>query len=493
MDDIFKFNSCFPYTPRCPFRPANPLAEYMATDSGVIDGSYFYAYSSALTRNVPIPGHPDLTNTEFYSDMAYLFDVSSLYQSPESLRHVTEKQLHEQLLHSDFTTLQQIRSALGSGKSVVVHECSTYPKPSQVGIQDPEFISLVGHPDCEIFVQDLLKWPKVATETIQRYHDSMDDPRTLYNILELNGYSRLHRPNWISCLYDDSSLLLTDRIASAFTHTDNIRTHSWMLWGQPFSYTLLHQDTVGYSTFISVSKGVKLWFVLEWTCRPEPSDWSHRFDNLVQRRIWCLEYRLIPPWVIEKDGTWTFDREIFDKMHPEWEVHRVARWVVVILREGTTLVMPPATPHAVYNVSEAFTVGGHGLFWEGLPLTEIGCRMDNLSDSISNDVHGAMLHSLTQFALSLPQPNSASEVPEKPSRLEIESLARIILQPGNYRQAQSDSAKPDIRYKHMTNPKTHSQAKDIMRHYAQLLEISVPVVAEEDEEDFTWATRLPSV
>ncbi|KAG9009877.1 hypothetical protein FRB90_008107 [Tulasnella sp. 427] len=490
IDDIFKFTAIFPSTPKSPFRTPDPSKPYMAADPTTKPQSYFHAYSPGMQENIPIPGHPQLVDGPFYSTMAYLFDVSSRYQAPSPLENLTEESL-EECLHSGTSDLPaQMRSILGTGKSVVVNGCTNYLNPSEINISNPKFSATVGFPERAIFVQDLLQWPRVTSTTVSKYEELMDDPRALLNILELNGYARLNRPPWISGLFEDARLLGWDRSTAPFSHSDNLRTHSWMLWGHPFSYTLLHHDTLGFSTFVTVSKGVKLWFVLEWTVRPTASDWFRRYSNLAMDLIWCLEYRARPPWVIEKDGRFFFDSELFTQQSPSWEEHRVARWVVVTLRVGTTLIMSPATPHVVYNVTEAFTIGGHGLFWEGFPLTEVSCRMDNLDDSISNDIHGASIHSFTQFALSLPDITAATELPERPSRREIESLARILLRPENYRQVQPSGADPDIRYHPYEQPEARSRAVTKIRRYADILNLVLPPsrsAADPQEDDFSWA------
>lgn len=66
-------------------------------------------------------------------------------------------------------------------------------------------------------------------------------------------------------------------------------------------------------------------------------------------------------------------------------------------------VMPPNQPHFVYNVHEAFAMGGHGLNWEALPLTEVSSRMDSLTATIANDVHGGFPSVIQAFALALPR------------------------------------------------------------------------------------------
>jgi hypothetical protein len=102
----------------------------------------------------------------------------------------------------------------------------------------------------------------------------------------------------------------------------------WMLISQFSSLSGVHMDHKGRLTWICITTGMKLWFLIE------PS--SHNLEN----RKRCGEFKGLSSY---------------------------ARIHAVLLGPGDLLIMPPGTLHAVYTPCDAKAIGGEFLHPKFLP------------------------------------------------------------------------------------------------------------------------------
>ncbi|KAG8929990.1 hypothetical protein FRC01_003424 [Tulasnella sp. 417] len=157
-----------------------------------------------------------------------------------------------------------------------------------------------------------------------------------------------------------------------------------------------------------------------------------------------------------------------------------------------TLIMPPEQLHLVYKTETSFAVGGHGLLWEAIQLSEVSCRMDNITSTLSNDIHSSML--LVHAALALQLPETVDEALSSGRTLgELQSIIRLVLDPSVYRllRAGPNSA-TDKRYNKIECQVVERAAKKILRGYQQVMHVVMPARAPKSGplpvEIFSWAT-----
>ncbi|KAG9012877.1 hypothetical protein FRB90_006479 [Tulasnella sp. 427] len=468
------------------FPPTDQSCHSIKTDDDVPKWTYFQSYCSAIGANVPV-------STGFYDDLAYLLNVSKPIVPVLGLEELTERNLDAAFSSGNTAIVARIRMALGGGRPVIVRNCHSQFEGVSMDANDPTFTSLTVNRKLKIDAQDLTSWPDRVDASLEDFFKHRANPLVTLNLLDMTSLSFTGRPLWMRELFCDPG---ARRLAISLTNAtipDLIRLPAWVIAGHPFSHSFVHHDTTGVATFAKTDKGKNIWVVQCWT-KDEIGNVNlvwHK-DCLERGDIISSEYSCPVPWSILDGEVYRFDVTIYVANHVRFEPFRVAEWRLALLEEGDMMyvlkspgsaraaltiqlrLMPPAMPHFVYKPCTTLTTGGHGFIWEALPFSELGCRRDNLTSVLSNDVHPSVELIYAAMALLLPDnPENAMGTSGRQVK-EIESLARLVLAPALYRQATHPGGASDKRYRCIPSEPLLRLAKAKMARYSQHLQIAIP-------------------
>ncbi|KAG9017693.1 hypothetical protein FRB90_000233 [Tulasnella sp. 427] len=436
--------------------------------------------------------------TPFYRDFSYLFNNSAPFQHAEELGTLTHNSLTAACREGD-TVMRRIRRTLGGGQLVLVEDCPTPFDSAYVHSEDPVFSALTLPKNVALDAQDLVQWPANIPTTLDEFFRHRTNPAEILNLLDISANQSAGVSPWLCHLYDDRKARQIISSNSDCTIADIKRYPQWILLGHSFAHSFVHHDTTGLATHVTSASGTILWFALLWLRGVEiitPQMMDDRMTKHKKGELPSMEYLGSVPWLVYRDGIWIFDPEVYLARHLEFRDRQVARWVCVELGPGRSLLMPPTVPHLVYKASTALTLGGHGLIWEALPLSEIGCQLDHIDPYLANDVHPGMTLVHAAMALLLPErPEGESRLHVHPSaahiltsdvqpmadalkqgrtRRELETLVRLVLIPESYRQAKRRDSLSDWRYWEPSAGTLQSKAQQRMRKYRDFLRMPDP-------------------
>ncbi|KAG8997901.1 hypothetical protein FRB90_012412 [Tulasnella sp. 427] len=447
-----------------------PDAYTIYPDKDILEWTYFHCYMPGLKMNVPIPLHPKFKSTPFYSHMSYLSRCCTPFQHAAGLEGLKEAQLLESFFQRD-DLQERVRKALGRGRCVVFSETRTRSRTSNDSADGD--VQHLGELTLGNLAIDAQEWPEMIKTTLDEAITQRTNPTLILNLLDINAHSDAGIPAGVAGIYDDLRARRRVIDSTPATIADILRYPQWYLFGHPFAHSFIHNDTTGLSTYMTLESGVKLWFVLVWVInKVTPNHIIDRFKKLKRASFFDLEYFGDTAWCKCVGSKWIFDLQVYTQGKDDLESSRVARWECVVLKPGITLLMPPVQPHFVYKPKTCFGTGGHGLLWEAMHLTEIGCLMDNMADNISNDYHASM--HLIHLALAL-------ELPEDPqvalnsgrTKLELAAIVRLCLSRSNYVQYRNAGETLNSRQYVIRNPELEEKAKTLLERYRDKLNIQL--------------------
>lgn len=256
---------------------------------------------------------------------------------------------------------------------------------------------------------------------------------SLYNLLDCKLFGLAGRPSFIDEVADDMRAMRAHP-ASAIP-PDALEYPSWALLAHAGCFTLVHQDSAGFSTFIVGCSGVKYWFYVQWIDeKPSEAARAFRYQAASDINIMSLQYASQPPWVTydHRVQDFTFDQNRYDSEESAtWREKnpKVSEIYVIPIKPGMCVVQPSTAVHAVYNATDCVALGGHFLSYESLPLIELGRRVDHVSDpALTNDFHPSINLIMQGLCLMLKKQRRAP-LPKK----QLLSLARMVFYYHSYR------------------------------------------------------------
>ncbi|KAG8992021.1 hypothetical protein FRB90_001116 [Tulasnella sp. 427] len=278
------------------------------------------------------------------------------------------------------------------------------------------------------------------------------DKHTIYNLLDCKLFDTIPRPRFIGQAADDERALML--MSSDGLPPDAYQYRSWALLAHAGSYTLIHHDSGGLSTYVHEYTGVKYWFYVRYRNPfPSASEIAIQYQRVGDLNVMSMEYPRQPPWVKYDHRTqeFIFDSNIYNSEESAiWKMEnpKIADIFVIRLAPGMCMAQPSDATHAVYNATECIAVGGHFLSYESLPRLEIARRGDHLSEqAMTNDYHDS-IHIILQGMAYLLKTRPAEDALEMHV---LEALARMMISRKSYenRLALEDES-PELENRRMT-------------------------------------------